>query len=219
MIVTIHQPDFLPWLGFFDRWKKSNFFIVLDDVQFLRRGWHHRDKIKTIDGIKWLTVPVIKKGKRYQLIRDVEIDNEIGWRNKHLKTIKLNYKRAPNFKNIFRRIEKIYDKKYSLLIDFNMSFLRFVAEELGITTPIVFASDYNIKSSATQRIVDLVKAVGGTNYLTGSGAKDYLDESLFVKENIKIIWQEFSHPVYKQLHGEFVPMLSSLDFLMMSNVQ
>ena len=149
MIVTIHQPDFLPWLGFFDRWQKSDLYIVLDDVQFLRRGWQHRDKIKTKEGAAWLTVPVIKKGKHDQLIRDVKIDNGTNWRYKHLKTIESNYSKAPNFEDCFKRIKEIYDKKHLFLIDLNMDILQWVDIELRITTPYVFASAYDVKSIST----------------------------------------------------------------------
>lgn len=215
MIVTIHQPDFLPWLGFFDRWQSSDLYIILDDVQFLRRGWHHRDKIKTKDGVKWLTVPVFKKGQYYQLIREVRIDHTTNWRDKHLKTIEANYKHAPNFEECFKRIAAIYRKKHRFLRDLNIELLNTVAEWLGIMTPTVLASEYDVQSTSTQKLVTLVKSVGGTCYLTGLGSKDYLDESLFHKENIEVRWQEYRHPVYKQFYGEFVPMLSCLDYLMM----
>lgn len=215
MIVTIHQPDFLPWLGFFDRWQKSDLYIVLDDVQFLRRGWHHRDKIKTKDGVKWLTVPVIKKGKSSQLIREVRIDDGSDWRKKHVRTIEMNYKGAPGFERCFNRIREIYNKKYKFLIDLNMAFLNFVSEELGIAKPTAYASDYKISTSSSQRLLDLLKVAGGTEYLTGIGSKNYLDEALFRKEGIDVFWQEFEHPVYKQLHGQFIPMVSCIDFLMM----
>lgn len=215
MLVTIHQPDFLPWLGFFDRWQKSDLYVVLDDVQFLRRGWQHRDKIKTKQGAMWLTVPVITKGKYHQIIRDVRIDNGTDWRHKHLRTIETNYRQAPNFDHCFEKTKKIYDKKHLSLINLNMDLLDLVAAELEITTPTVFASEYDINTTSTQRLVDLVGAVGGTHYLTGLGAMDYLDESLFHKNNIRVVWQKFQHPVYKQLHGEFIPKLSSLDYLMM----
>ena len=214
MIVTIHQPDFLPWLGFFDRWKRSDIYIILDDVQFLRRGWHHRDKIKTRDGVKWLTVPVFKKRKYHQCIRDVKIDNGPNWRDKHIRTIESNYQKAPNFDHCFRKIKKIYDRNHLFLIDLNLELLNWMATELRITIPTVLASEYNVKTIATQRLVDLVKIVHGTKYLTGLGSKDYLDESLFYKHNIQVIWQNYRHPVYKQLHGEFIPMLSALDYLM-----
>jgi len=215
MVITIHQPDFLPWLGFFDRWKKSDLFIILDDVQFLRRGWHHRDKIKTKEGAKWLTVPVLKKGKYRQLLRDVKIDYSVNWQHKHLKTIEANYKKAPNFEHCFNKLKDIYDKNHLVLINLNLDLLQFVAEELRITTPIALASDYHVKTDSTQKLVDLVKSVNGNAYLTGLGSKDYLKESVFRKENINVIWQEFNHPNYTQLHGKNIIKLSTLDYLMM----
>jgi hypothetical protein len=187
----------------------------LDDVQFLRRGWHHRDKIKTKEGIKWLTVPVLKKGKYHQLFRDVQIDNSTGWRDKHLKTLEYNYRNAPNFAYCFTKLQEIYNAKHTYLIDLNMALLRFVASAFDIITPTVFASRYNIQATSSQRLVALITSVGGSDYLTGMGAKSYLDETLFRQNAVNVIWQEYSHPHYQQLHGKFVPMLSSLDFIMM----
>jgi hypothetical protein len=216
MIVTIHQPDFLPWIGFFERWQNSDLYVVLDDVQFLRRGWHHRDKIKVKDGIKWLTVPVKKKGRYFQTINNVEIDYSTGWAHKHLKTLEMNYKKAQNFKYFHEKLKSVYGKNHSLLMDLNMDLLHLVAEELGINTPVVFSSGYSVKSTSTKKLVDLIKAVGGNKYLTGIGSKGYLDESLFSKESIKVLWQECEFPIYPQLHGKFEKMLSAFDYLMVS---
>jgi len=215
MVVTIHQPDFLPWLGFFDRWRRSDLFIVLDDVQFIRRGWHHRDRIKTHNGVQWLTVSIVKKGRYFQQIREVALNNTTHWKSKHLGMIESAYKKAPSFERCFNSIQEIYQKEHYLLIDLNLDLLNYFAGELGITTPILFSSDLHVKSDSTQRLVDLVKSINGSTYLTGLGAVDYLDESLFQKEKIMVSWQEFTHPVYRQLHGEFVPTLSTLDYLMM----
>jgi hypothetical protein len=216
-VVVIHQPDFLPWLGFFDRWRRSDLYIVLDDVQFLRRGWHHRDKIKTAAGVQWLTVPVMKKGKYLQLIREVEIDYSTDWRSKHLRTIEVNYKRACAFDYFIEKIKGIYNKKPRFLVELNLLLLQLMAEELGIDVPFVLASDYHVNSSSTRRLVELMKAVEGTHYLSGTGARNYLDESLFEQEGILLNWQQFNHPVYPQLHGDFVPGLSVLDFAMNHN--
>jgi len=214
-IITIHQPDFFPWLGFFDRWKKSDLYIALDDVQFLRRGWHHRDKIKTKTGVSWLTVPIVKRGKYNQLINETEIDNSIDWRSRCLNAIHFNYKKAPNFEYCFKKIEDIYGKNHQFLIDLNKDIMNFAACELSIDTPLIFSSKYKIKSTSTQRLVELVGLVEGTTYLTGLGSRDYLDESIFNDEGVKVDWYDFQHPVYEQLHGDFIPGLSCLDFLMM----
>ena len=216
MIVTIHQPDFLPWLGFFDRWKQSDLYVVLDDVQFLRRGWHHRDKIKTPHGVKWLTVPVIKKNKYEQQIREVKVDKTQDWQQKHLNTLKAAYGKAPNYTEVMAGLEVIYHLNKDLLIDFNMDMLKHCAILLSIATPMVRSSEMGIMTKGGQRILDLVLSVGGSVYLTGVGSRDYLDEELFERAGIELRWQEFEHPAHPQLHGPFEPMLSVLDYLMMA---
>ena len=217
MIVTIHQPDFLPWLGFFDRWQKSDTYIVLDDVQFLRRGWHHRDKIKTQGGVQWLTIPVLKKSLYCQTINEVKINNGENWRYKHLKTIQTSYGKTPNFDLVYGRLSEIYNREHSLLIRLNMDLLGFCSSMLEIKTPVVFASAFNVKSTGSQRLVDLVQSVGGDNYLAGSGSRDYLEVELFKKAEIEVRWQEFEHPIYPQLHGDFEYMLSVIDFFLTSS--
>lgn len=213
-IVCIHQPDFLPYLGFFDRLLKSHLFVILDDAQFLRRGWHHRDKIKTAQGICWLTVPVQKKGNYRQLIKDTKIDNHTNWKRKHLLTIEMNYKNAPNFDRFFGDLQHIYNKPFDYLIDFNLELLQWILKILKISISIVFASSTGVTSTRTFRLLDIVEHFEGTAYLSGIGAKAYLKEHLFVERNMTLIWQDFKHPIYPQLHGEFVPNLSVLDCLL-----
>ena len=214
-MVTIHQPDFLPWLGFFDRWRQSDLYIVLDDVQFLKRGWHHRDKIKTREGAAWLTVPVRKKGRYHQLIKAVEIDNASNWQVDHLNCLAASYRRAPNYNICIAGLEEIYGRNHCFLIDLNLDLLDWVAAKLGIDTPRIYSSDCPTRTTASQRIVELVKQVNGKRYLTGQGSRSYLEEGLFDGEGIEIVWQNFETPVYRQLHGPFLPMLSCLDYLMM----
>lgn len=217
MRVLIHQPDFLPWLGFFHRWAHCDHFIILDDVQFLRRGWHHRDRIKTASGPAWLTVPVIKKGRYEQEIREVEIDNSRNWRSKHLRGIETAYRKAPYFERHYEALKKIYSKMHGLLIDLNMDLLLYMARSFNIHKPLEYASRYNIGTTSTDRLVKLVECAGGDEYLTGLGSQDYLDESAFEKAGINVQWQNFKHPVYEQLHGAFAPGLSAVDYLMMND--
>lgn len=215
MIVTIHQPDFLPWLGFFDRWLRSDLYIVLDDVQFIRRGWHHRDQIKTPQGIKWLTVPVVKKGRYSQLVKDVEISNHHNWKEKMLNAVHAAYREAPQYDFVYHEIKEILSKNHTYLIELNIELLKYCARILDIRTPFELSSTFNETSHETKRLVRLVKKAGGDVYLTGLGAKDYLDEKAFIKEDVQVRWQTFIHPVYPQLHGDFKRMLSVIDFLMM----
>jgi len=216
MIVTIHQPDFLPWLGFFDRLHKCDLFIVLDDVQFLRRGWHHRDIIKTPNGIKWITVPVLKKGKYNQNINEVLIDNSKNWQKKILGLISNSYQKAPNFVSVYESIVKIITKNHHKLINLNMDLIQYCADVLDIKKKIIFSSSFKTNLKATEKLVYLVKEVGGIAYLVGSGSRYYLDEDLFTIENIEVLWHNYDQHYYPQLHDEnFIKMLSVLDFIMM----
>jgi hypothetical protein len=147
-------------------------------------------------------------------INAAQIDYAKEWCNKHLKTINHFYKKAPFFEEVFPEIKKIYGKNHSLLIDLNMELLRFFLEFFGIQVETILSSDLNISSQKSQLILDIVLATDGTHYLSGTGAKDYLEESLFDQAGIDLIWQEFNHPVYPQLHGGFIPHLSCLDFAM-----
>ena len=216
MIVTVHQPDFLPWLGFFKRWKQSDAYIVLDDVQFIRRGWHHRDKIKTAQGVKWLTVPVKKKSRYYKKISEVEIDYHENWQQSHFGIVKAAYSKAENFDLVFDTFTNIYLKNHRFLIDLNMDFLKFCAAQLRIDTPVLKASSYFTKETKSRKLLELVNAVGGSVYLTGSGSMDYLDEKIFSEAGVEVRWQKYEHPIYPQLHGKFEKMLSVLDYLMVS---
>ena len=214
MVVNIHQPDFIPWLGFFDRLAASDVYVVLDDVQLLRKGWHNRDRIKTRGGAMWLTVPVKKKGKYHQTIGETGIDSGRDWRGKHLAALRANYAKAPNFDAVFPRLEAIYAKGHERLLDLNMDLLGYCMEALGIKVRTVMASDFGVTTTGTARLVELVRDVGGDVYLSGTGAEAYLEEALFKDAGIRVAWQRFDHPVYPQLHGDFEPGLSAIDYLM-----
>jgi hypothetical protein len=201
-VVCIHQPDFAPWLGFFDRLRTADIFIALDDAQFLRRGWHHRDRIKTAQGVTWLT------------IREAEIDETDDWRGRHLETLRHAYAKAAFFTAEFPAIEAIYNRQHRLLIDLNLDLIAHIGARLCVPWAPRFASELDRPGRSTARLVDLVKTVGGTCYLTGTGARGYLDEKLFADAGISVIWQQFDTPVYPQLHGSFVPKLSALDYLL-----
>jgi hypothetical protein len=211
--VCIHQPDFAPWLGFFERLLHTDVFVILDDVQFVRRGWHHRDRIKTPQGVQWLTLPVIKKGHYDQLIRDTQLDVDSGFTDKHLRTLEMAYGKRPGFDTVFPVVEEIYRRQPRLMIDLNLPLLEAMMAAFGLEKRMVMASSLNIASSSTERLVDIVRAVGGTDYLSGTGARAYLDEQLFAAAGIGVQWQRFDHPTYPQPWGDFEPGLSGLDCL------
>ena len=204
----------MPWLGFFERWSNSDFLVILDDVQFLRRGWHHRDKILSKDGVSWLTVPVLKKGKYHQLIKDVEIDDSTDWRLKHLNMLNSFYRNTVGFERYYKKIEDVYALRHTKMIDLNLDLLRLFAEDFSISTPLINASSLKIESNSSQRLVDIVLSQQADEYLTGMGSKEYLDVDLFTQNGIKVIFDEYQPPIYKQCLDEFIPKLSTLDFLM-----
>lgn len=209
--VCIHQPDFAPYLGFFHRLLHADHFILLDDAQYIKGGWQNRDQIKGRNGPVWLTLPIIKRFP--QAINTVMLPSGQQWVEDNLNLLRECYARAPYFEEVFTRIEAIYRGGHERMIDLNVTMLDLAFEYLEIAIPIAYASRYALSSRSTQRLVDLVQLQGGTNYLTGTGSRDYLDEDLFVQAGITVEWQRFKHPTYPQLHGEFVPMLSCLDLL------
>ena len=209
--VVIHQPDFLPYLGFFHRLLYADIFIILDDVQFLRRAWHHRDEIKTKDGKQWLTLG-IKKNTQDTKINNIYLNYE-NWQEKHLNLIKQNYLKSEFFEEIFPFISDLYSQKHQKMVDFNLYAIKLLLNIFDINIKIYFSSEFNLKTKSNQLLVDLLEKVNATHYLSGIGAKNYHKDEPFKEANIKVVWQDFKHPVYPQLHGEFIPYLSSIDLL------
>lgn len=212
MVVTIHQPDFLPWLGFFHRLAQSDRYIVLDDVQFIRRGWQNRDRIKTAHGPRWLTVPVRSKGRYTQTLAEVACDETDDWRSRHLAVIRESYAGQPGFARVFPELERVYAMRQNRIVDCNLALLRLFAGLLGLSTPMILASTYDVRTTKTARLVELTRLAGGTTYLTGSGSRDYLDEAAFAAAGLDVRWQSFAAPIYPQPHGPFEANLSILDF-------
>lgn len=209
--VCIHQPDFAPHLGFFDRLKDSDVFVVLDNVQFLRRGWHHRDKIRTRHGAQWLSLSV-KKGDYNQTIDQVFLADEVtGWKVQNLNLISENYRHAPAFATIFPALESLYHAPLERLVDFNMAFIRYFLKFLGIAVDIRFASEIAVHGERTDRLVNLVRAVNGTRYLTGTGSRSYLEIDKFAGRGIAVEMRPFRTPVYRQQFEPFIPDLSVID--------
>jgi len=212
MIVAIHQPNFLPWIGYFYKMYKSDIFVFLDNVQFSKNSYQNRVKIKTSQGAQWLTLPVFHKFG--QLTKDVRINNNEKWKEKHLKTIELNYKKAPYFNQIYDLLVKVYtNNKWELMTDFNIELITAICNFLDIKTKTIRASSLNTSGSATELLIDIVKKVGGDIYLSGKGGMKYQDENRFKEESITLIYTNFKHPVYPQLWGEFIEGLSIIDLL------
>lgn len=213
--VVVHQPDFMPYLGFFHRFLHADLYIALDHVQFAHRttyAWTHRDKIKTRNGAKWLSVSV-RKSPMNTPIKDVEFAENGSWREANLNALKENYRGAPFFDPVFQAVERAYREPYRRLIDLNFILMDLICEWLNIRIPRLRSSELSPATGKSEMIVELVAAVQGTHYLSGVGARAYHDQSQFDRAGIQVVWQEFEHPVYPQQYGEFIPYLSTIDAL------
>jgi len=213
MIISVHQPQYIPWLGYFGKIAQSDTFVFLDNVQYKEREFQNRNKIRTKDGSSWLTVPVISKGEGRQNIHDVRIDNQIAWQRKHLGALRSAYAKASFFNKYYAFFEEVLARDWVYLKDLNIEIIKFILKDLNITTPICFESDLKVSTMSSERIVDICKQLKADSYLSGSGGKDYLDIALFERENIKLLYQDFKHPQYKQCFEPFLAYMSIIDFL------
>ena len=213
MILTAHQPVYLPWLGLFHKISLADIFVYFDQVQYLPKDWMNRNEIKTATGPSWLTVPVLKKGHRERKTSEIEINNEIDWRKKHLKTIKNNYCKSPFFEKYIPFFEEIYSKTWLKLTDLNEYMLKWFLNELDIKTKFLKASDYEFKGSKSGLVLDMCKKLKTDLYIFGKMGRDYANINEFENEGVKIIFQDYKHPTYKQLFGKFIPNLSIIDLL------
>lgn len=214
MNVMITQSNYIPWKGYFDSIARCDVFVVFDDMQYTRRDWRNRNKIKTPQGPKWLTVPVDVKGKYFQRIRDTKIADP-NWPQSHWGSLKQNYKDAPHFKAMSEWVEPLYrDCNFEYLTDVNLHFIRAINAFLGIDTEIRFSSEFELHEDKTQRLVDICKELGATRYLTGSAAKAYMEEDRFEKENMAVEYFDYSgYTEYPQLHGDFEHGVTILDLI------
>ena len=213
---AIHQPTFLPWLGFFYKMMKSDVFVLLDNAQYNRRGFVSRVKIKNDNGEKWLTVPVKKKGLRDQLLNQAQLVMEppVVWKRKTLGSLQTCYGKAPYFKNYFPAIEAIIQEDHLLLTDMNQRLITQLAQDLKINTKIINASDLpGITGQASHRLATICHAVNASKYLSSISGHQHLDTEPFKSLNIELIVNDFKDPVYPQMFETFIPGLSAVDLL------
>lgn len=212
MRVAIHQPQFLPWLGYLDKVDRADLFVLLDSVQFKKNEWQNRNRIRTAQGWQWVTVPVLHHfGQR---IAEVRINEKTGWRAKHLRALELHYARAAHREPVLRGLRALYDRPWDRLADLNIAVLRWLLGEFGITTPLRLSSEMNLPEEPTERLVAICRTVGATRYLAGAGSSAYMDFGKFEAAGIPVDMQEFRHPVYRQCYEPFVPGLSAIDLLL-----
>jgi len=213
VLVGIHQLHYLPWLRYIEKIAAVDIFIVLDNIQYNKNGWQNRNKIKTSSGPLLLTVPVLEQVA--QSLQDVRIRTDVPWRKKHMRSIEQAYSKAPYFEAHYPFLRDTYAQEWHMLNDLNRHMLTYFLESLGITTPVVYASDLAAPGVATDRLIQLIHAIGGDAYYSGAFAADtYLDADAMARAGITLTLQHWVSPPYPQLHGAYVPDLSILDLVL-----
>lgn len=210
MRVTVHQPQYLPWSGLFDKIDHADGFVVLDNVQYQKNEWQNRNRIKTPQGWRWLTVPVHYAFP--QPLREVRVA-ETDWQRTHWRTLTQSYCKAPYFDRYAPLLEPLYTTRWTWLVDLALTGMERLASALGIRWAPRLASGMMLTEEPNQRLIDICRQVGADRYLAGSGSRHYLDLAAFEKAGITVDVQQFSHPVYPQLYGPFEPALSVVDLL------
>ncbi len=211
---AIIQSNYIPWKGYFDLINSVDEFILFDDMQYTRRDWRNRNKIKTPNGTAWLTIPVEVKGNYYLKIREMLVSST-EWNKKHWHSVVHNYSKAKFFgeyKDLFEELFLGTEEKYLSRINFR--FLSAICKLLDIKTKISWSMDYKLVDGKTERLVDLCKQAGAAEYISGPAAKDYIDEELFKKEGIKLEFISYSgYPEYNQLFPPFEHAVSIIDLI------
>ena len=213
MILTAHQPVYLPWLGLFHKIALAETFVYFDQVQYLPKDWMNRNKIRTKSGSIWLTVPVLRKGYRDLKTSEIEINNSIDWQKKHLRSISLNYKKSPYFENYIPFFEDVYSRIWKFLGELNEYMLKWFLDELGIKVNFLNANDFKFQGEKSSLILNMCKELNASTYIFGTLGKDYADVQEFEKNNIGLIFQNYNHPKYSQLYREFISHMSVIDLL------
>ena len=209
--VTIHQPQFLPWLGYLDKIDQSDLFIVLDSVQFKKNEWQNRNRIRTADGCQWMTVPVLHRFG--QLVKDVRINQSVAWRGQHLRALEMHYARAPFRDCYLPELRSLYEASWERLHELNLAVIRWLLGAFGIATPLRCASEWQAREEPTDRLIDLCRAVGASEYLSGPGGGQYLDIPRFESSGLRLAIQQFHPPMYQQVYEPFMQAMSAIDLL------
>lgn len=214
MKIGILQPGYLPWLGFFEQMHKCDIFVLYDDVQYDKHSWRNRNRIKTANGVQWLTVPVSVSLADLPRIKEVRIDNSTNWRKKHLQSIRQNYSKAPFYRSCISLFEETYATDWELLVDLDLRFLEQLATYLGISTRLVRSSTLGItEEGRLGRLVGICRILNADTFYEGAAGRDYLDTEYFTGQGINVEFQNYVHPIYHQLYGDFIPYLSVVDLL------
>ena len=212
---AIVQSCYVPWKGYFDLINSADVFVLYDDVQYTRRDWRNRNRIKTAAGPRWLTIPVQVKGRYHQRICDVTVSDP-GWSAQHWKSIQHAYARAPYFARYAEALENVYQScTESALTTINERFLRAMCEWFDIATPILRSDTFSLPEDRSERLIEICRQLNATRYLSGPSAKAYIDEQQFADAGIDVVWMDYGgYREYPQLHAPFVHEVSALDLLL-----
>lgn len=215
MVVTIHQPEHLPWLGFIDKVRQADTFVILDHVQFRKHYYQNRNRIRGTDGALWLTVPVLTRNYANQAINDVLINNQGSprWKDKCWGSLVQHYRNAKYWLYHAGFFERLYKAEWLRLADLNETIIRYLLESFSTNVKIIRSSELQVEGGKGELILHICRKLGADVYLSGVSGGDYLDLEKFANAGIEVRFQDFHHPVYKQLYDPFLPGMSSIDLL------
>jgi hypothetical protein len=212
--IAIHQPEHLPWLGYLDKARKADRFILLDTVAFKKNYFENRNRIRTPQGWGWVNVPVLLKGRFGQTFLETEINNRTRWAEVYYRTLLQNYSRAPYWKTYAPALEDLFARPWNLLLEINLALIGFLWKAFDIATPLQRASELRPEGHKSGLLLDLCRKTGATVYLSGPSGRDYLEEPIFTAAGIEVEYHEFHHPAYAQRFEPFVPGMAAIDLLL-----
>jgi hypothetical protein len=214
VVLTAHQPVYLPWLGLFHKIALADTFVSFNRVQYLPKDWNNRNRIRTASGPLWLSVPVQKKGHRDKPLDEIEIDNGKPWQRKHWRTLEMTYGKAPHFASYRDFFAGVYDREWTHLAELNDHMLQWFLQTLGIETTFVLASDHDFQGAKSELVLDMCRTLGADRFIFGAMGRDYADVDAFTATGIDVVFQDYRHPTYPQFQrGEFEPYMSIVDLL------
>lgn len=220
-VLVAHQPEFLPWLSFLSKATMGDVYFILDTIQFKKETFQNRNKIriKNEQGWQWLTIPLVSAKKQVMNWPEIKIDNKDNWKKKHLNSIRLSYGKAPYFSSIFSELEEIYNKfDGELLVEFVELIMKYAFKKFNVNIPIYRTSElknlgFDLSGQKSDLIIKMCKIVQARSFVFGQHGRRYIEKEKFFQNDIKFVFQKFEHPVYSQIHGEFISQMSFIDLL------
>jgi hypothetical protein len=215
MIVAIHQPEHLPWLGFFDKIRQADVFVMLDHVQYRKNYFQNRNRIRAASGAVWLTVPVLTKGSSDQPINEAQINNQGSprWKEKCWTGIAQHYRKTEFWPHHEPFFERLYQTHWTRLVEINEAIIGYLLSAFSIDVKVVKSSELNVEGQRDDLLLSICRRVGAGTYLSGVSGREYLDGKKFTDAGIEVQFQEFHHPIYRQVYEPFIPCMSSIDLL------